>query len=279
MRRIVVVGASLAGLRTAEALRAQGFAGELTLVGDEPHMPYDRPPLSKELRIAPLDVAEDLDARWLIGRRAVGLDIGRRTVALEGGDTAAYDEIGYDGLVIATGTAARQWPGQPLPQGVFTLRGLDDTLALRAELTEGRRLVVVGAGFLGSELAAAARELGLEVTLIEAAEQPLQRAAGSQVGAYVAELHRAAGIALHTGCTVREFRTAPGTDRIGSVTLDDGTSLPADLAVLALGAEPATGWLAGSGLRLGGGVHADAYLRVLRADGVPSPASWPPVTW
>ncbi|MFJ8046276.1 NAD(P)/FAD-dependent oxidoreductase [Kitasatospora sp. NPDC096147] len=265
LRRVLVVGASLAGLRAADRLRAGGFDGELTVVGAEPHLPYDRPPLSKR-QLATDDPAESttlrlpdgLGARWLTGVPAVGLDPDGRTVKLADGQ-----ELGWDGLVIATGAAARGWHG-PVPAGVHTLRGRDDAVALRAGLRAGRRLVVVGAGFLGGEIAATARACGLEVTLVEAAEQPLARAVGAEAGGYLAELHRESGIVLRTGVTVTAFHGEPG---LTGVTLSDGTELPADLAVLALGAVPHTGWLAGAGLAPDGGLDCDPYLRALRADG------------
>ncbi|MFI8194308.1 NAD(P)/FAD-dependent oxidoreductase [Streptomyces sp. NPDC085946] len=273
-RELVVVGASLAGLRAAQTLREQGFTGPLTLVGDEPHPPYDRPPLSKQVLTAPdrppgidLPVPRDLRARWLLGRAAVGLDPTARTLTLADGT-----RLPYDGLVIATGSAARGWPAtRPAPPaGVLTLRGRDDALALRTALAAGGRLVVIGAGFLGGEIAAAAQERGLQVTLVEAAAQPLQRAIGTTAGAYIAALHRQAGIDVRTGTTVEDFLT--GTDgRLTGVRLSDGTTLHAHTAVLALGAVPAADWLAGSGLAHDGGVHCDPHLRALRTDGSPLP--------
>ncbi|TQL18150.1 NAD(P)/FAD-dependent oxidoreductase [Streptomyces sp. SLBN-134] len=269
-RAVVIVGASLAGLRTAEALRAQGFIGTLTIVGAEPHLPYDRPPLSKQVLTAQteppgiaLPLPGALDARWLLGRPATGLDATARTVTLADGTL-----LKYDGLVLATGSAARAAPAalaEP-PRGVFTLRGLDDALALRAELAPGRRLVVVGAGFLGGEVAAAARSRGLHVTLVEAAAQPLERAVGTVAGAYVAALHRAAGIGLRTRTTVTGFR-AGADGRVTGVELSTGDAVPADVVLLALGSVPATGWLAGSGTAVGQGVHCDPSLRVLYPDG------------
>lgn len=273
-RELLIVGASLAGLRAAETLRARGFTGTLTIVGDEPHRPYDRPPLSKRVLICDgpppgteLPLPSGLEARWLLGRPAAGLEPRTRTVTLSDGS-----RLPYDGLLIATGSAARGWPSdRPAPpRGVFTLRSRDDALALRAELLPGRRLVVVGAGFLGGEIAAAARGRGLEVTLVEAGSRPLERAIGAEGGAYMAALHREAGIGLRTGTTVTDFSSS-ADGRIAGVRLSDGSELPADSAVLALGAVPATGWLAGSGLAVGGGVRCDRYLRALRPDGTVVP--------
>lgn len=280
-RDIVIVGASLAGLRAADTLRAEGYTGTLTIVGAEQHAPYDRPPLSKQFLAdsTPADTAlpvpDGLGASWLLGRSAVGLDPDSRIVTLADGT-----RLPYDGLLIATGAAARSGviPGEPgSDQGVFTLRGRDDATALRAALTPGRRLLVVGAGFLGGEVAAAGRALGLDVTLVEAGSVPLERAVGTEVGAFMGMLHREAGIDLRTGTTVAEFRTAtasaavtePGSP-VGALTgarLSDGRTLAADVALLALGAVPATGWLAGSGIEAAGGVPTDARLRALFPDG------------
>jgi len=273
-RDVVIVGASLAGLRAAATLRAEGFGGNLTLVGAEQYTPYDRPPLSKKFLTAAdppetrLPVPDDLRARWLLGRAAVRLDPCSRIVTLADGT-----RLPYDGLLIATGAAARSGavPREPGPeQGVFTLRDRDDALALRAALVPGRRLLVVGAGFLGGEVAAAGRALGLDVTLVEAGAVPLERAVGTEVGAFVGMLHREAGIDLRTGTTVAAFRTAPDGTLTGA-RLADGRTVAADVAVLALGAVPATGWLAGSGIDAVGGVPCDNRLRALFPDGTAVP--------
>ncbi|WP_258177177.1 NAD(P)/FAD-dependent oxidoreductase [Streptomyces solincola] len=266
---LLIVGASLAGLRAAQALRERGFTGPVTVVGDEPHMPYDRPPLSKRVLIdadwppgVELPVPQGLEARWLLGQAAVGLNTAARTVTLSGNT-----RLSYDGLLIATGSVARPWPAtRLLPAGVVTLRSRDDALALRAGLASAERLVVIGAGFLGGEIAASARERGLDVVLVETAAQPLERAIGAIAGAYVAALHREAGITVRTGTAVEDF-LAGSNGHLAGVRLSDGTTVQADLAVLALGGVPATGWLAGSGVAHDGGVHCDPCLRVLRADG------------
>jgi 3-phenylpropionate/trans-cinnamate dioxygenase ferredoxin reductase subunit len=278
---VVVVGASLAGLRAVEELRHRGFDGPITVVGAERHLPYDRPPLSKQLlagewgvdRIA-LTVTtpgglDGLDVDWRLGARAVGLDVGRRCVALEGGD-----ELRYDGLVIATGAAPRRLPGTDGLAGVHTLRTLDDALAIRADLDAGpRRVVVIGAGFVGAEVAATCRGRGHEVTLLEALPVPLERALGAEMGNVVAELHRDHGVDLRLGVGVAGFE---GDGRVERVRLADGSAVPADLVVVGIGVSPATDWLAGSGLALDDGVVCDATTWV--APGVVAAgdvARWP----
>ncbi|RLU83652.1 FAD-dependent oxidoreductase [Streptomyces griseocarneus] len=263
MRRIVVVGASAAGLTAAETLRRRGYDGTLTLIGDEPRPPYDRPPLSKQILTGTWEPGraslrtpqhlEHLAVDLRLGRPATALDVPGRRVQLADGE-----RIGFDGLIVATGVVPRRLPGSGLT-GVHVLRTLDDALALRTALLAGPRVVVVGAGFLGTEVAAAARTLGLEVTLAEPEPVPVRRPFGDRVGGLVAELHRAHGTRLRCGVPVRRLR---GTDgRVTGVELGDGTTLPADVVVLAVGSRPATGWLAGSGLRLGDGVECDARCR------------------
>lgn len=255
--RVVVVGASLAGLATARALRAAGFDGDVTMVGDESHRPYDRPPLSKGFLAGTvsvddlsLETDEDLGLDWRLGAQAVALDPGTRTVTLASGSTVAGDAV-----VIATGSHARRLPGPPLP-GVHTLRTLDDALALRSDLLPGARLVLVGAGFVGAEIASTARALGLDVTLVEAAPTPLAGPLGVEVGAMVARLHDAHGVPLLTGSPVAGLT---GRDRVEGVQLPDGRLLPADVVVVGVGSVAATGWLDGSGLALeAGGVACDA---------------------
>ncbi|PJN31019.1 FAD-dependent oxidoreductase [Streptomyces sp. CB02959] len=273
-----MVGASAAGLTVAETLRRRGWDGHLALIGEESRPPYDRPPLSKQiltgaweperaaLRSLP-DLAR-LRADLRLGQRAAALDVPGRRVRLAGGES-----IGFDALVIATGVAPRRLAGSDLA-GVHVLRTLDDAIALRAALRAGPRVVVVGAGFLGTEVAAAARTMGLEVTVIEPEPVPVRRPFGDRIGALVAELHRDHGTHLRCGVPVRRLRGAGG--RVTGVDLGDGTTLPADIVVLALGATPATGWLAGSGLELGDGVECDACCQA--APGIYAAgdvASWP----
>ncbi|MFG2357341.1 NAD(P)/FAD-dependent oxidoreductase [Streptomyces sp. NPDC048521] len=268
-RRLVVVGASLAGLRAAEAARQAGFAGELTLIGAEPHLPYDRTVLSKSFLAdpqaaeppvphyrEPSSYAGELGVRLLLGSPATELDAAARTVRV--GDTT----VPYDRLVIATGVRARRLPGPVPPAGVHTLRTVDDARALRRELRTARRVVVVGAGFVGAEVASAARALGAEVTLLDAERSPLVRSVGAELGGLLAGLHTEAGSRLRCGAVVERFE---GAGRVERVVLRDGTVLPADLVVVGIGADPAVEWLRGSGVVLDDGVVCGSDL----ATGVP----------
>jgi 3-phenylpropionate/trans-cinnamate dioxygenase ferredoxin reductase component len=262
---VVVVGAGLAGLRAAENLRADGHRGALTVVGAERHPPYDRPPLSKQflagtwgldrvvLRDGPK--LEALGATLLLGRRAVSLDVEGQRLALDDGRT-----LRFDGLVLATGSHPRTLAGTEGIPGVHVLRTLDDCLALARDTEEPhRRLVVIGAGFIGSEVAATCHGRGLEVTVLEALPVPLERALGEQMGEACAALHRAHGVDLRTGVTVAGVRTdAQGA--VGGVELSDGTVVAADVVVVGIGVTPTTDWLEGSGLELRDGVVADATL-------------------
>ncbi|GAB2976582.1 pyridine nucleotide-disulfide oxidoreductase [Amycolatopsis acidiphila] len=248
-----MVGASLAGLSAARALRAQGFEGRVLLVGDEPHRPYDRPPLSKDFLAGKVSLDDlelstsDDDFDWQLGERAVALD--GQDVLLASGERLASD-----GVVLATGARARRLPGMPLP-GVHTLRGLDDALVLREELVAGARLVVVGAGFIGAEVASTARGLGLEVTVVEALSAPLAGPLGDEMGAVCAGLHQDHGVRLLTGVGVAAL---VGEDRVRAVRLADGRELPADVVVAGVGAVPCVKWLEGSGVRVDRGVVTDA---------------------
>jgi len=260
LESIVVVGASLAGIRSAEALRRQGYEGRLALVGDEPHRPYDRPPLSKEVlrgERSPEQIAlmkpEAFDALRLelrLGVRAESLDAAARRVVLANGE-----QLPYDGLVIATGARARTLPGTPALEGLHVLRTLDDALAIRAALDASPRVVVVGAGFIGAEVAASCRQRGLEVTLLEALPHPMARVLNREVGMVCAAAHRDAGVDVRLGVGVRALE---GSTRVERVTLDDGSHVEADLVVVGIGALPETRWLESSGLALGDGVLCDA---------------------
>ncbi|GGN23027.1 FAD-dependent oxidoreductase [Streptomyces fuscichromogenes] len=272
-RHVVVVGASLAGLKTAEALRERGFSGPLTVIGDEPHRPYDRPPLTKACvseKLPPdrleLPVTRTLDARFLLGTAAVGLDTDRRLVRLA--DGAA---VGYDTVVIATGTRARPYPGTT-PDGVLAVRTRDDAEDLQRRLArQPRRVVVVGAGFLGGELASGLCDLGIPVTLVEAQQAPLQGPLGTTVGGVMADLARSAGVDLRLSTTVDEF-VAGDDGALRQVRLSDGETVDADLAVVALGAVRNVEWLEGSAARVDrNGVHCDDRCRVLDLEGCPLP--------
>lgn len=261
MEHITVVGASLAGLTTVRALRAKGFAGRIAVVGEEQHVPYDRPPLSKEFLAGTADedairLTEpedaDLDAEWLLGRAAESLDTAGRTVVLDDGR-----RLPTDAVVLATGARARTLPGG-VPEGVHTLRTLDDARALRKELTPGARVVLVGAGFIGAEIASTAAGLGCEVDVVEAAAVPLQRALGTELGTACARLHEQHGVRLHVHTGLSELR---GDPRITAVGLTDGRELPADVVVLGIGAQPNVEWLAGSGVDLDDGVRTDSAGR------------------
>lgn len=258
MNRIVVVGASAAGLAAVETLRREGYDGTLTLVGDEPHLPYDRPPLSKQLlsseweedRLS-LRRPEDLAALGLdlrLGTPARGLDVHGRRVLLADGEA-----LPYDGLVVATGVRPRRLPGE----GAHVLRTLEDALTLRERLEPGRHLVVVGAGFLGAEAASVAWRLGARVTLLEPAAVPLAHAVGEDVGRVLAQAHHDRGVELRCGVGVTEV-TEDG------VRLADGGIVEADEVLVAIGSLPNTDWLAGSGLPVGDGVVCDEYLEAAR---------------
>jgi NADPH-dependent 2,4-dienoyl-CoA reductase/sulfur reductase-like enzyme len=257
--RIVIVGASVAGLTTAETLRAEGFAGSITLIGDEVHAPYGRPPLSKHVLTgewtpdqAALSGPDELAALRLTvirGKRATSLDVRAHTLTV--GGTA----VPYDTLVIATGVAARRMAGARDLAGVHSLRTLDDVVALRAELETAKHVVVVGAGVLGSEIAAATRKRGLAVTLVGRSSELRLGQVGSHLSSRIAALHRENGVDLRLGFDVTEVI---GTGRVSAVVLSDGTVLPADVVVAAIGSLPATEWLSGSGLLLADGIVCDS---------------------
>lgn len=260
LRQVVVVGAGVAGTRAAETLRQDGYDGALTIVGAERQAPYHRPPLSKKLltgRIhrAGIDMAPqlDLDARVLRGASAVGLDMSSRAVEVR--DENRDLSLRFDGLVIASGAIPRAWPGGPVPDGVLLLRTVEDCLAIRERLRSRPRVVVVGGGFIGSEVAASCRSIGLDVVLIEKAAGPLLQPLGEELAPRWAALHRQHGVDMRFGVGVDEFI---GNGRVEAVRLTDGSQLPADVVVVGLGVAPATDWLAGSGVRIDGGVVCDA---------------------
>ncbi|WP_329552051.1 NAD(P)/FAD-dependent oxidoreductase [Streptomyces sp. NBC_00696] len=258
---VLVVGASASGLTTVEALRRKGYTNRITVLGAEPHAPYDRPPLSKQIlsgawepgraALRTEEMLSALDTEFVLGDPAVGLDTATRTVRTESGR-----ELSADAIVIATGVRPRVLPGQGGLTGVHVLRTLDDALALRTDLLAGSRLVVVGEGVLGSEIAATARTLGLDVTLTGPLTGPLALQVGPLVSGLLAELHTEQGVRLRLGNGVVGLTGAQG--QVTGVELSTGEVLPADVVVVAIGATPATEWLADSGLELDNGVVCDS---------------------
>lgn len=282
---VTVVGASLAGLRAAETLRRDGFDGPITLIGDEAHEPYDRPPLSKQVlagdwepdRIAltPSDKLADLDLDLRFGTTAAGFDLASRTLRITGGQASGEtgaETLEVDALLIATGARCRTL-GEPR-EGVHVLRSVDDCLALRADFDAAPdRVVVVGAGFIGAEVAATARTRGLDVTVVEALSAPLIRVLGPEMGEVCAAVHRDHGVDLRTGVGVEGF---DGAGRVERVRLTDGSAVDASVVVVGIGVVPNTEWLEGSGLALNDGVVCDAAG--LAAPGVAAAgdvARWP----
>jgi len=258
MRRLLIVGASLAGHRAAQAARGAGFEGDLIVVGEERHPPYTRPPLSKELLAGEQEPdrvhfpCDKFEADWRLGVSAVSLDRGRRRVVLSDGD-----ELAYDRLILATGSRARFWPGSGADlEGVHVLRNLDDALTLRAAFDGRPRVAIVGAGFIGCEVAQTARKQGLDVTLIDIADTPMVQL-GPTLGQWCAELHRDNGVDLRLGTGVAAL---VGDGHVEAVELSDGERIAADVVVVGLGAVPNTEWLHGSGLGLSPGLECDATL-------------------
>ncbi len=256
---IAVVGASLAGLRFVEALRRKDYAGRITVIGAENRLPYDRPPLSKQFLVdaweedrlsLARDGVEGLSADWKLGCSATALDSEGKRLTLSNGDIVEADAI-----VIATGTRARRLPfGRDLA-GVIELRTIEDALKLRTALEGACRVVVVGAGFIGMEVAASCRQKGLEVSVVEPLSAPLIRGLGPVLGERVAQRHREAGVVFHLGIGVDGFE---GEGQVTGVTLSNGETLPADVVIVGVGAAPATEWLEGAGLEVENGVLCDA---------------------
>lgn len=266
MSGVVVVGGGLGGLRTAESLRSSGYPGPITVVGDEPHLPYTRPPLSKEALRDGVDAAalefrrkpSVDDVTWVLGSRAVGSDLTARTVTLEDGTV-----LPFDGLVIASGIRPRRLPIPGPSAGRTMLRTVDDAARVRQQLVPGSRLLILGAGFIGCEVAATARTLGTEVDVVALDERPMVRPLGVDVGAAMQRRHEAHGVHFHLGHSVDAFH---GDDRVRSASLSDGTELPADLVVEAVGSVPNVEWLEGNGLDLSDGVLVDSGMRVVGID-------------
>ncbi len=264
MKTIVIVGSSLAGLRAAETLRQEKHDGRIVMIGAEDRAPYDRPPLSKKVlsgewepdRVTlrkPDDLAA-LNIEWKLGSPATALDIDRRTVSLASGES-----VDFDGLIIATGGAVRRLPNQPDWKGVHTLRTLDDSVALREDLTEGRRVVVIGAGFIGLEVAATARGRGCEVTVLEGLEAPMIRGLGAEMGRHAARVHEDNGVVLRFGVRVSGLVEGDAGE-VSGVALESGEVVPADVVLVGIGVAPSTEWLANSGLTIRDGVVCDRTL-------------------
>jgi 3-phenylpropionate/trans-cinnamate dioxygenase ferredoxin reductase component len=271
----VVVGAALAGLRGAEALRREGHAGPITLVGEEPYPPYDRPPLSKRVlsgeafpdRLA-LPSRPGLDLTWRLGTRAAGLDLAAREVVIEGGERLPFDR-----LLIATGTRARAWPhaAEARLKGVHAIRHRDDAERLRAALAAGpERVLIIGAGFIGCEAASSCRSAGLAVTLVDPNPTPLASVLGTHVGRVVAEMLREGGVDYRPSTRV-EALEGDAEGRVRGARLAGGGHVAAEVVIVALGAVRNVEWLAGSGVALDAGVACDGYCRVLDTAGAPVP--------
>ncbi len=271
--RIVIVGASLAGLRAAEALRDKGFNGSLTIIGDEPHEPYDRPPLSKQVLKGwvPADHTKlprlrPVDATWKLGVAAVGLDRINHVVKLANGE-----DVGYDRLLIATGTRARPWPNpqEGALQGVFTMRTVEDAAGLSAALkARPKRVLIVGSGFVGSEIASVCRDLDLNVTVAERGKGPLMGALGGVISEIAAGMMRDAGVDLRTGVAVQGL-SGDSSGHVRQANLSDGSVLDVDVVVASLGSIRNVEWLDGAGLAAGPwGVGCDAGCRAFDINGV-----------
>ncbi|WP_375425023.1 NAD(P)/FAD-dependent oxidoreductase [uncultured Friedmanniella sp.] len=269
-QRVLVVGAGMAGLRTAETLRGAGFAGEVLVVGEEPWAPYNRPPLSKQVlrdgsghpALAFRPRAGAADVVWRLGTRVRHADLAARVATLADGRT-----LGFDALVAASGVRARRLdvPGPGVGvRGRHVVRTLEDAVALREELRPGARVVVIGAGFVGCEVAVAARHLGCTVACVALDPLPMLRPLGAVLAAELRRRHERIGITFHLGATVAALT---GDHRVDGVALGDGTVLAADVVVEAVGSQPTTDWLGGQGLDLGDGVLTDAGLHPVTAGG------------
>ena len=266
---VIIVGAGLGGLRTAESLRGAGYDDHIIVIGDEPHLPYIRPPLSKEALAGGVDV-EDLhfrrrasieDVEWRLGTRVKSCDLTASTITLDDGT-----ELPFSGLVVASGIRPRELPIPGPTNGRVLLRNADDAAHLRDRLGPGSRLVIMGAGFIGCEVAATARKLGAEVDVVALDAEPLIRPLGPDFGAAMRRHHEANGVRFHMGRTVSEFL---GDEKVTGVRLDDGTEIPATIVLEAVGSVPNAEWLEGNGLDLSDGVLVDNSMRIIDS---PTPA-------
>ncbi len=259
-QKIVIVGGGLAASRTAEQLRRAEYAGDIVIVSDEVHLPYDRPPLSKDVlhkdehdfgdvTLKPQEFYDENNITLRLGSAVTAVDPAARSVTLADGSTVDYDE-----LVIATGLVPRRIPSFPDLGGIHVLRSYDESQALRSEAGSARKAVVIGAGFIGCEVAASLRNLGVDVALVEPQPQPLASVLGEQIGALVSRLHRAEGVDVRTGVGVAEVR---GDSRVQQVVLADGTELDADLVIVGIGSRPALDFLEGSGIAVDNGIVCD----------------------
>ncbi len=254
---VVIIGGGLAAARTAEQLRRAEYAGPVTIVSDEEHLPYDRPPLSKEVlraeldetTLKPADFYAEKDITLVLRNGARAVDTAAQTVTLADGS-----QLGYDELVIATGLVPKRIRSFPDLAGIHVLRNVDESLALRRESADARRAVVIGAGFIGCEVAASLRSLGVDVVLVEPQPAPLASVLGEQIGAFVTRLHEAEGVDVRCGVGVD---AVSGDSRVRSVTLSDGHQIDADLVVVGIGSHPAVDWLEGSGIAVDNGVVCD----------------------
>lgn len=264
---VVVVGASLAGLKVVEYLRRGGFEGGITLIGDEPHLPYDRPPLSKKIIVDAELTVEDIALRtrpWdelnvdvVLGDRVCEIDEKQPVVR-----TASGREFAFDGLFLATGVEARKIPGQPEAENVLVVRRWEDSVRLRDELAAAKRVAIIGGGFIGAEVAAVCRARNIDVVMIEASDTLMQRGLSSRWGHYMASVHRSHGVDIRTNRAVRDF--VKSGDRVTHVVLDNDESIEADLFVVGIGAFPATAWIEAAGIACEDGVLCNEFCESSR---------------
>jgi 3-phenylpropionate/trans-cinnamate dioxygenase ferredoxin reductase component len=258
---VLIAGAGIAAVRTAQGLRDAGFDGSIRLIGEDRRLPYDRPPLSKDyllgrsseqdIRLLDLESARQLDLDLTLGRSLESVDLVARRVR-----DADGEQFGYERLVVATGAKPRRLPALDGRCNVHYLRTLDDADAIRAAFAERPRVGIVGAGFIGLEIASVARTLGCQVTVIEGAEAPLAAVLGTEVGNWIRGWHEDHGVTFHCGALLRGARG--GADTVEALVLENGTRIPVDVVVVGVGVDPDTAWLAGSGLKLHRGLVCDA---------------------